>query len=616
MPRPARRLLLACVIALVELAPASVAWAQDVHKQVLVIYSTRRDSEFSTIGESELPRTLDVGLSRNLDYYSEFIDLARFPEPSYKTAFADFIRLKYQSIRFDVVVAMGDVAIEFVKLNREVQFGDTPVVFLANSRTSQVGGNSTGLMAERDFASTLTLIGALQPDVKNIFVVVGAAPSDKAFEQMMRAQVQSFAPRFNFTYLSGLPTPDLERRLGQLPKHSAVYHLLVTEDGAGNRFHPLDYVDRVTDAANAPTYSWVSSTLGHGVVGGYLYDQRDAAHRVGELALRVLRGERADSIPPEVLSPGRNELDARKVQKWGISESRAPARTVISFREPTVWERYKTYIASALAILVMQSVLIGGLLIQRERRRRAENDLRRSQRDLQASYARIRDLGSRLLSAQEAERARIARELHDDISQQLAILTVDLELLGRTGQDQAQLRTGEALSLARSVAQNVHDLSHRLHPARLRLLGLVAAIEALRRELSSSGIAISFTHEGVPPQLPPELTLCLFRIVQEALQNAIKYSRAAEVSVRMRGLGDTLTVSIVDDGVGFDVDATWDKGLGLISMNERLEAVGGTLEILATPGTGCRVTATVPLVHALQAPRVSVPPGPKTMTAH
>jgi len=363
MPRPARRLLLACVIALVELAPASVAWAQDVHKQVLVIYSTRRDSEFSTIGESELPRTLDVGLSRNLDYYSEFIDLARFPEPSYKTAFADFIRLKYQSIRFDVVVAMGDVAIEFVKLNREVQFGDTPVVFLANSRTSQVGGNSTGLMAERDFASTLTLIGALQPDVKNIFVVVGAAPSDKAFEQMMRAQVQSFAPRFNFTYLSGLPTPDLERRLGQLPKHSAVYHLLVTEDGAGNRFHPLDYVDRVTDAANAPTYSWVSSTLGHGVVGGYLYDQRDAAHRVGELALRVLRGERADSIPPEVLSAGRNELDARKVQKWGISESRAPARTVISFREPTVWERYKTYIASALAILVMQSVLIGGLLI-------------------------------------------------------------------------------------------------------------------------------------------------------------------------------------------------------------------------------------------------------------
>ena len=162
----------------------------------------------------------------------------------------------------------------------------------------------------------------------------------------------------------------------------------------------------------------------------------------------------------------------------------------------------------------------------------------------------------------------------------------------------------------------MHDLSHRLHPARLRLLGLVAAIEALRRELSSSGIAISFTHEGVPPQLPPELTLCLFRIVQEALQNAIKYSRAAEVSVRMRGLGDTLTVSVVDDGVGFDVDATWDKGLGLISMNERLEAVGGTLEILATPGTGCRVTATVPLVHALQAPRVSVPPGPKTMTAH
>ena len=158
--------------------------------------------------------------------------------------------------------------------------------------------------------------------------------------------------------------------------------------------------------------------------------------------------------------------------------------------------------------------------------------------------------------------------------------------------------------------------AHRLHPARLRLLGLVAAIEALRKELSPSGIAISLTHESVPPKLPPELTLCLFRIVQEALQNAIKYSGAREVSVRIIGGGDALTVSIVDDGVGFDVDATWDKGLGLISMNERLEAVGGTLEILATPGTGCRVTATVPLVLVSQPTRSSVQPRPKTMTAH
>ena len=300
----------------------------------------------------------------------------------------------------------------------------------------------------------------------------------------------------------------------------------------------------------------------------------------------------------------------------GHRESRAPAGTRIRFRELSVWDRYRTYIVGALAILVIQSLLITGLLIQRARRRRAENALRRSQADLQVSYGRIRDLGSRLLSAQEAERARIARELHDDISQQLAILTVDLELLGRSGQDQAQLKTGEALNLARSVAQNVHDLSHRLHPARLRLLGLVAAIEALRKELSPSGIAISLTHEGVPPKLPPELTLCLFRIVQEALQNAIKYSGAREVSVRIIGGVDALTVSVVDDGVGFDVDATWDKGLGLISMNERLEAVGGTLEILATPGTGCRVTATVPLVLASQPTRSSVQPRPKTMTAH
>jgi len=115
--------------------------------------------------------------------------------------------------------------------------------------------------------------------------------------------------------------------------------------------------------------------------------------------------------------------------------------------------------------------------------------------------------------------------------------------------------------------------------------------------------------QWAPFEIPPLLE-------SEALQNAIKYSGAREVSVRIIGSVDALTVSVIDDGVGFDVDATWDKGLGLISMNERLEAVGGTLEILATPGTGCRVTARVPLVRASQPARSSVRPRPKTMTAH
>jgi signal transduction histidine kinase len=141
----------------------------------------------------------------------------------------------------------------------------------------------------------------------------------------------------------------------------------------------------------------------------------------------------------------------------------------------------------------------------------------------------------------------------------------------------------------------VHDLSHRLHPAKLRLIGLVAALHGLQHELPQSDIAVTFTHDTVPSTLPPDLTLCLFRIVQEALQNALKYSRAHRVSVHLSGGPDGLALTIVDDGVGFDVNAAWGKGLGLISMSERLEAIGGTLEIRSKPGTGTRLEVRAPL---------------------
>jgi signal transduction histidine kinase len=267
---------------------------------------------------------------------------------------------------------------------------------------------------------------------------------------------------------------------------------------------------------------------------------------------------------------------------------------LVRFREPSAWDRYKVYIVGAAALLLAQTVLIAGLLVQGARRRQAEEQVHASQAQLRTSYERIRDLGARLLDAQETERARIARELHDDVSQQMALLTIDLELLGNGDQFQPEKLAAEALNRAHDIARSVHDLSRRLHPAKLRLIGLISALQSLQRELSHSETAITFTHDGVPSALPPDLTLCLFRVVQEALQNALKYSRAREVSVHLTGGPKALTLTIADDGVGFDVEAAWGKGLGLVSMGERLEAVGGTFEIHSKPGAGTRLEVRVP----------------------
>ena len=585
------RRMLAAFVVLLNLGPAGAAFAQVDSKQVLVLYSTRRDSQFAVTGEAELPRALDAGPSRNVDYYSEFIDLTRFPDRAYRDAFRDFLRLKYSGVRFGVVIAMQDAATEFVNDYADALFPGTPIVFLTNRPDVPRRRNSTGFIHQRDFASTVTLIRQLQPDVRRVFVVTGASRADKNFERMVRSQVEPSPAGLTFTYLSGLTTKDLHQRVSTLPPHSAVYFVLVTQDGGGIRSHPLEYVDRVAEKANAPLYSWVDSALGHGIVGGSLYRQAGTSEAVARLALRVLGGEPADSIPVSRLDLNSNVVDWRQLRRWRIDEGRVPAGTRVISREPTLWDRYRHYILVAAAVLITQTALIAALLVNRKRRRAAEKELRANQGELLRAYERNRDLGSRLLKAQESERSRIAGELHDDICQRMLLLTVELESVRSLHKGEPQAI--EALIMAQDIARSLHELSQRLHPTRLKMIGLTAALDRLCVELSRAGIAITYSHDKVPATLAPELTLCLFRVVQEALQNAIKYSTASAIVVHLTGR-EEVTLTVTDDGVGFNVDDAWGKGVGLVSMVERMEAIGGILTVKSTPGAGTCVTAIIP----------------------
>jgi len=586
-----RLLVLAALISIAGVVPAA-AQAPDRQKQVLVLYSTRRDSQIVVVADRELQRLFARDIPNGVDYYSEHFDQARFMHADYEAAFRDSLRLRYQLQRFDVVIAIGSIPLEFIERNRTALFKDSAVVFFADHSPPRRIANSTGLIVPLDLRSSLSLAAALQPDLQTVYVITDTG----VFEKDARSQFSSES-RFAVTFLSGLPTKDLEARLATLPGRSAVYYINVNRDGADQNFRPLDYLDRLTAVANAPVYSWVDSAMEHGVLGGSLKDQAVEARTVGELAVRVLRGEPADSIPVASLDLNVNQVDWRQLRRWGISEARVPAGTTIKFREPSPWDRYKIYILGAVAALFAQTALIAGLIAQRARRRQAEEQVRGSEIALRTSYERIRDLGARLLKAQEGERARIARELHDDLGQQVALLEIDLELMGRVVHGETRSMVDDVLLRAHRIGHSMHDLSHRLHPAKLRLIGLVAALQSLRQELSQSGVTITFHHADVPARLPVDLTVCLFRIVQEALQNAIQHSGARTAVVELTG-GTDLALTVVDDGAGFDVDAAWGKGLGLISMQERVEAIGGTFAIRSMPGSGTRVEVTVPSLAA------------------
>ena len=226
-------------------------------------------------------------------------------------------------------------------------------------------------------------------------------------------------------------------------------------------------------------------------------------------------------------------------------------------------------------------------------RRLAECELRESQEQLQ-------ELTSQLIMAQENERRRIARELHDDFGQSLALLSVEIDLLGQSPpKSRAEFRlSAEAMSArVRQLSSSIHDLSHQLHPLKLEQLGLVAAVRGLCKELSHShGIRIEFIHDNVFEPTSQEAAVCLYRIVQEALRNAIRHSGARQAMVELQGAEDEICLRIRDDGVGFDPgSAAASGGLGLVSMRERLRAVQGAIAIDSQPSAGTTIHVRLPL---------------------
>jgi PAS domain S-box-containing protein len=213
--------------------------------------------------------------------------------------------------------------------------------------------------------------------------------------------------------------------------------------------------------------------------------------------------------------------------------------------------------------------------------------------------AALADVSRRLMDAQEQERNRIARELHDDIGQRLALLAVELDQLHQDTADlpEVRRRVGELQKQASEIATDTQSLSHELHSTKLEYLGPVAAMRGLCRELENqTKVKIDFKSQDLSDPLPPEISLCLFRILQEALHNSAKHSGARHIEVGLWGMLGEIHLVVSDTGVGFDSEAAKvGQGLGLISMEERLRLLKGTISIASAPGRGTTVHARVPL---------------------
>ena len=266
---------------------------------------------------------------------------------------------------------------------------------------------------------------------------------------------------------------------------------------------------------------------------------------------------------------------------------------------------YDVYVIGAGVLIVLQAALIIGLLVERARRRRADAKMGEHQAMLEAGNQQISELFGRLIAAQETERSRLARDLHDDVSQRVAALSIAMSnLKQKLSSNPATADPVAALSAmqrdAGALANEIRNLSHDLHPSTLRHAGLVTAMRGFCDEFGSMhALSIGFSAPAHLGPIAGDAALCLYRVTQEALRNVVKHAGARDVTVALSRAGGELHLSIADDGSGFEgfeaggVSGSG-HGLGLVSIDERVRLLGGQLSVDTRPGSGTRLSVSIP----------------------
>ena len=735
--------------------------------RVLVLYSQRRELPTNQQWERGIREGIEANLGEPVAIDSEYLDFHRVEKNEHRQALLDLVLAKYQPIKPDVVIPVSDaIAGFFVRQN---PFPDAAVVFCSILERTRdqlpLSPKMTGVLYRFDARRTVQCARRLFPSTGTAIVISGSGEADL----LLLGEVQADLARekdVRCEYWTGIPIDTVCDRVSQLPPgHVIVFTLYMRDRGGEIATVPRDVLKRIASASSVPVFALYDTMLGAGIVGGCMPPVEEQGRLAGEMAGRILRGETPGAIPFTGTSMNRFLFDWTQLRRWGIRQDDLPAGSVVLFRQPTVWEEYQAYVIAGVTAVVLQSLLIMGLLVNRRRRRRAERALAdqlqfetvlsnassrfvgitsdavsaeiehalasiveqlgldrgalfqlsedgrellanitsvragempppalipldsipwmwaqlirehvfhvssmsdlpadavlerdladrlgvksvaavalqdnekvvgmltfglrrheqpwderilrrirlisevignalshlRADEALAASRNETRRLAGRLLTAQEEERKRIARELHDDISQRLAAGAIEA---GKAEQELTPQPARAALAGLKqhliALSDDVHRLSRKLHPAILDDLGLKEALRAECDRVAERGrLVVNFRCGQLPAGVPRDLALSVYRIAQEALHNAVKHAQTDRVDLILNADLEFLDLEIRDVGCGFDPAAgRRNAGLGLASMVERVRLVGGELSISSSPGQGTSIQVRVPL---------------------
>jgi PAS domain S-box-containing protein len=707
------------------LACASVSGAQTKPRQVLLLYSYERDfashSAFARMFRPELSQSF----GEPIDFIELSLQAARLNPDASDDSIVNELRSILPRRRLDLVVPIGGPAAVFAQAYRPQLFPTTPMLLAAVDRrfvqNRAPAANDTAVAVEHDPPQMIETMLRLLPDTTTVFVVIGASRFEQFWLEEVKQGLRRFEGRLTFIWANELSFEEILTRSASLPPQSAIFYGVLSLDAKGARHTEERTLGALHAAANAPIFGLHSTQLGRGIVGGPLLSIEDLSRTTATLAVRMLRGESPQNLTTPTQVAARPAFDWRELRRWGIGEARLQPGSVVLFREPTAWQRYRSQIMAGVTFLSVQAVFTIALLASLVKRRRAERSLRESEecfrllsnaapvmiwsagpdqqrtnvnrgrldftgrpieaelgdgwtdavhpddlRHVRETFTQVFDrrepfrmqyrlrrhdgeyrwildtgvprftadgfagyigsaidvtelklasvalssLSRRLMQSHESEHARIARELNENLCQRMMGLTLELHSLstGSRGEGTEMRARVEELSAQFghlvSEIQAISDQSYR----KLELLGLPTSVRSFCQHLSASyGATIDFRDEGVPDDLPTDVALAAYRVLQEALRNAVRHAAAGRVSVSLGGSRDELRLDVADEGVGFDPKvAMRGHGLGLVSMRERLNLVEGECLIESQPGAGTRIRARVPLRRERSEARIAL----------
>ena len=363
----------------------------DAKARILLLYPYNETFPASTQAGDAARQRLSEHFGNNVDVYSFFLDLARFPDESHKRQAADYLAAKYKQSQPDLIIALGQSTLEFT-LNYRSAFGaDKPIVYCCVAASSAKALEPTpkvfGVVSDFDAGKTMDLALRLQPTARNLVVVSGSSELDHRWMQHAQAALTPYEARLNTAYLVGLPPPELLLRVSEVNRDTIILMLAYFMDNTGESFVPKEIAAEVARAAAAPSYSIFGTMLGDGIVGGYMDTFESAGRLAADVSLRVLASTDQSNVPALTTTDHGYRVDARQLERWALLRSALPAGTTVSFEASTLWDSHREAVLGALAIFGAAILALTILLAQIGRRRKAETYLKDSEERLNFAAA-------------------------------------------------------------------------------------------------------------------------------------------------------------------------------------------------------------------------------------